>query len=201
MGSQSRAEGVAAKAHVAPLPHHTLPAESRMVPCSCVPNNSPAPNNSPVPSSQKIILPPQMISGAEVPTAPPAGPEDNHTTPTGAVRSPAAAVAAAEQAATAAFTSGSRPPPPAAAPAGAVAARRSEGHPATAGRSDELKPHEEEWPQRPPERPTGAIPKATDAVVSALRPGTVGRIVGVLGPNVTSKIVKALGGCMLQHMC
>jgi hypothetical protein len=34
-----------------------------------------------------------------------------------------------------------------------------------------------EWPERPPDRSTGAIPKATKGVVNTLRPETIGRVV------------------------
>jgi hypothetical protein len=50
-----------------------------------------------------------------------------------------------------------------------------------------------DWPERPPERKTGTIPKATKGIVDALSPGMIGRIVKTMGPSMTSRILNVLG--------
>jgi hypothetical protein len=50
-----------------------------------------------------------------------------------------------------------------------------------------------DWPERPPERKTGTIPKATKGIVDALSPAMIGRIVKTMGPGMTSRILNVLG--------
>lgn len=50
-----------------------------------------------------------------------------------------------------------------------------------------------EWPERPPERKTGTIPKATRGIVDALSPAMIGKIVKTMGPSVTKRILNVLG--------
>jgi hypothetical protein len=52
---------------------------------------------------------------------------------------------------------------------------------------------QKDWPDRPPERKTGTIPKATKGIVDALSPGMIGKIVKTMGPGMTFKILNVLG--------
>jgi hypothetical protein len=79
-----------------------------------------------------------------------------------------------------------------ASPAADVSSHSSSSHGSTGGTDSGSASHasSSEWPERPPERATGAIPKVTKGIVGALRPGNIGRIMKLMGP----KVFVCLGG-------